>query len=362
MKLRILVVFAALCVACSLLAQSAYQRPPKEILDVLDAPALPYPYVDPTGRSLLLGTPLDYPPIADLAEPLLRLAGVRINPRNNGVHGSFYLVGYSLQKLPDGPLVPVQLPAGARVGSPRWNSSGSMFAVANTTETSVELWVVDAATAKAKRIDGVRLDPVLGFVISWLPDQKTLLVKSVPAHRAAPPKEAPAPIGPRVEESGGVKAASSTYEARDLLKTPYDADLFEYYATTQLALVDAESGTVTNVGPAGVLAKVQRSPDARYVLVERVHRPYSFTRPYSRFPTEVEVWDLGGKVVETMASQPLAEQVPIDGVRTGPRDHAWRATAPATLTWAEALDDGDTYKKVAHHDSVTIKAIGGAPV
>lgn len=363
MKLR-LVGFALFLVAVAhpLLAQSSYERPPKEILDVLDAPGLPIPYVSPSGNALLLGTPLRYPPIADLAEPLLRLAGVRINPRNNGVHGSFYLVAYSLKRLPDGAEVAIQLPAGARVGAPRWNASGSMFAFTNITDTSVELWILDVATATVKRIDGVSLNPVLGYVWSWMPDQKTLLIKTVPPNRGASPQEVAAPVGPHIEESGGARTASSTYEARDLLKTPYDADLFEHYATTQLALVDAVTGKVTNVGPTGVLAKALPAPGGQYVLVDRVLRPYSFTRPYNRFPTDVEVWDLNGKVVEKLASLPLAEQVPIHGVRTGPRDHAWRPTAPATLTWAEALDDGDTYKKVPHHDRVVMKAIGAEPV
>jgi dipeptidyl aminopeptidase/acylaminoacyl peptidase len=343
-------------------AQQQYQRPPKEILDVLDARALPVPIVSWTGDALILATPLWYPPISDLAEPLLRLAGVRINPRNNAVHGSYYYVGYSLKKVPDGPEIPIALPAGARVGYPRWNANGSMFAFTNMTDTTVELWVGEVATAKVHRIDGIRLNPVLGQAMAWMPDQKTLLVKTVPAQRGMPPVEPSAPVGPRVEETGRVAAASSTYEARDLLRTPYDADLFEYYATAQLAIVDATTGAVTIVGSPDVLAKVQAAPGGQYVLVERVHRPYSFIRPYNRFPTEVEVWDTSGKKIETLASLPLAEQVPIHGVRTGPREHSWRPTAPATIVWAEALDEGDTYKKVPHHDRVMLKQVGGVAV
>jgi len=343
-------------------AQQQYQRPPKEILDVLDAPAVPVPIVSWTGDALILARPLWYPPISDLAEPLLRLAGVRINPRNNAAHGSYYYVGFSLKKVPDGPEIPVTLPAGARVGYPRWNADGSSFAFTNMTDTTVELWVGDVATAKVHLIDGIRLNPVLGYAIAWMPDQKTLLVKTVPAGRGMPPTEPRAPIGPRVEESGGVAAASSTYEARDLLRTPYDADLFEYYATAQLAIVDVTSGAATIVGSPDVLAKVQAAPGGQYVLVERVRRPYSFIRPYNRFPTEVEVWDTSGRKIETLASLPLAEQVPIHGVQTGPREHSWRPTAPATIVWAEALDEGDTYKKVPHHDRIMLKPVGGAAV
>jgi dipeptidyl aminopeptidase/acylaminoacyl peptidase len=339
-------------------AQQSYERPPPAILDVLRAPAPAIPIPSPRGDTLLLATPEYYPPIAHLAEPLLRLAGVRINPRNNGVHGAWYYVDFALEKLPAGAEVKVRAPAGARLAAPRWNATGTLLAFSVIGEDAVELWVCDVATAQVHRVEGVRLNPVLGHAIAWMPDQRTLLVKTVPAPRPEPPVETPAPLGPRVEESGGAAAASSTYEARDLLRNPHDADLFEYYGTSQLALVEAASGRVTPLGPAGVLAKILPAPGGRYLLVQKVRRPYSLQRPYDRFPTEVEIWDLGGKTVETLASLPLAEQVPIHGVPVGPREHSWRQTAPATVLWAEALDGGDTYRKVAHHDRVMMKPVG----
>jgi dipeptidyl aminopeptidase/acylaminoacyl peptidase len=343
-------------------AQTRYERPPKEIVDVLDAPLPPDPLPSPPGAALILAEQQYYPPISDFAEPQLRLAGVRINPRNNGQHGADYYVGLALKKLPDGPEIRVALPAGSRIGTPSWNAAGTMFAFSNMTATTVELWVCEAATVQARRVEGVRLNPVLDYSLAWLPDQRTLLVKTVPPARPAPPAEPTVPLGPHVEESGAVAAASSTYEARDLLATAHDADLFEYYATTQLALVDVAAGKVTTLGSPGVLAKVLAAPGGRYVLVERIARPYSYLRPYSRFPTAVEVWDLAGNKVETLATQPLAEQVPVHGERTGPREHEWRPTAPATVVWVEALDDGDTYKKVPHHDRILLAPVGLAAV
>lgn len=355
-------------VAFPIAAQQPYQHAAKEIRDILDAPLTPVPIgglnggmvaAGPAGSALLLASPVLYPPISDLAEPQLRLAGVRINPRNNAQHGVNYFVRYIVKNLPDGAETEVSMPAGSRVRWPRWNGAGTMFAFASLTDTAAELWVYDRAAAKARRIDGVRLNPVLEYDMAWMPDGKTLLIKTVPANRPAPPPEVTVPAGPRIEESGAVAKASSTYEARDLLRTPHDADLFDYYATSQIAFVDALTGTITNVGQPAVYGKVRAAPGGQYLLVERVHRPYSFLRPYNRFPLEVEVWDTAGKVVETLASLPLAEQVPIGGVRTGPRGHQWRATAPATLMWLEALDDGDTYKNVPHHDRIMLKPVGG---
>ena len=67
-------------------AQQAYKKPPKEVLDVLNAPVTPLVSISPSRDMLLLATGVRYPPIADLAQPMLRLAGLRINPNTNGPH------------------------------------------------------------------------------------------------------------------------------------------------------------------------------------------------------------------------------------------------------------------------------------
>jgi dipeptidyl aminopeptidase/acylaminoacyl peptidase len=192
-----------------------------------------------------------------------------------------------------------------------------------------------------------------------MPDQETLVVKLVPEDRGAPPEAPLAPPGPKIQESSGTTVASSTYEARDLLRNAADADLFDYYMTSRLALVHVPSGRVTHLGAPAVFASVSPSPGGQHLLVERVHRPYSYLRAWYRFPREVEVWTIGGGHLETLASLPLAEQVPIGGVPTGPREHAWRATAPATVVWAEALDGGNPKAKADKRDRVMAKPLDG---
>jgi dipeptidyl aminopeptidase/acylaminoacyl peptidase len=193
-----------------------------------------------------------------------------------------------------------------------------------------------------------------------MPDQETLLVKLVPPGRGTPPEAPLAPPGPKVQESSGTTTASSTYEARDLLRNSADADLFDYYATSRLALVHVPTGRVTPLGEAAVFGSVSPAPAGQHLLVERVQRPYSYLRAWYRFPKEVEVWTVGGGKVATLASLPLAEQVPIRGVPTGPREHEWRATAPATVVWAEALDGGDPRAKADERDRVMTKPLDGS--
>ena len=61
-------------------AGTGYDKPPQNVLDVLRAPSPPVPYVSPTGDTILLVSWVDYPPMSRVAEPFLRLAGVRVEP------------------------------------------------------------------------------------------------------------------------------------------------------------------------------------------------------------------------------------------------------------------------------------------
>jgi dipeptidyl aminopeptidase/acylaminoacyl peptidase len=165
-----------------------------------------------------------------------------------------------------------------------------------------------------------------------------------------------------VLDTTGSEAASSTYEARDLLRTPYDADLFDYYTRSQLALVHVPSGQIERIGLPNIFTNVSVAPDGAHILVEYLQRPYSYLRPYWRFPKEVEIWDSTGQLVEKVASLPLADKVPIHGVPTGPRVFEWRPTEGATLIWAEALDDGDPNIKAPYRDKIMMWPLGGKAV
>ena len=154
-----------------------------------------------------------------------------------------------------------------------------------------------------------------------MPDNRTLLVQLVPASRGPAPAEPLVPNEPSTQESSGRPGPVRTYE--DLLKTPHDEDLFEYYATSQLAFVDPMSGKTTPVGPAAIFLDVDPAPDGQHILVTRAHRPFSYLFPDTAFPRDLEVWDAKGKVAYKLASLPISDQVPIDGVITGPRSARW---------------------------------------
>ncbi len=344
---------------------SGYDLPPKNILDVMNAPLPPRPVVSPTQDKMLLVRWQLYPSIARVATPYLRLAGVRVEPKNHSRHdtpGGYGITdcatSFDLVTIPGGASVHVALPAPACPQEPIWAADGKKFAFANIAADSVELWIGDASTGAVHRVDGVQLNPMFGAEMQWTPDQKALLVKLVPDGIGAPPPEPVVPIGPSIQETGGQTGQSSTYENRDTLGNKHDEDLFDYYATSQLALVDAGTGAVTAVGKAANYDTVSAAPDGQHILVTSIHKPYSYVTTYDRFPHDVEVWDLSdraGVTKHTIASLPLADRVPIRGVPLGPREFEWRPTDPATLVWAEALDKGDWNVNVPNRDKVMLQ-------
>jgi dipeptidyl aminopeptidase/acylaminoacyl peptidase len=336
-------------------AELAYQKPSKEILAILNTPAPPALGVNPTRTYATLSQSERYPTIAEVSQPMLRLAGLRINPRTNGLHLAPSSFAITLVRLSDGVKIPVSLPPNARAGSLRWSEDGRQFAFADATPSGIELWTGDPATGKTRKIDGLKLNAVLGDPIDWLPDNRTLLVKAIPAGRGPAPAEAAVPIGPSVQESLGKAGPVPTYE--DMLKSPHDEDLFEYYATAQLAKVDAATAAITPLGKPGLLETVTPSPDGKNILVTREQRPFSYLHPAHEFPKEVEIWNPSGAMIYKVGSLPLPERVPLGGVETGPRQFRWIANEPASLMWVEALDGGNPKEKVPHRDRLlTIKA------
>jgi dipeptidyl aminopeptidase/acylaminoacyl peptidase len=346
--LALLLLLAHLAAAQTDAALHGYRKAPEPISQILGARPTPLVLASSDASWLLVADRLSFPPVADLAQPMLRLAGLRINPATNGRHHPTHFVGLSLISVATGQLQKIQgMPNDAWLGSLDWSPDGKQFAFTNITGNGIELWLGSVEASSASRIEGVKVSALLGRAVQWMADGRTLLVQTVPSGRGNPPAESKVPDGPVIQESDGKKAPAATYE--DLLQNSHDEDLFDYYAKTQLMLISPHAGHAA-LGQPGIFLSAQPSPDGQHILVVQLHRPYSYLLPYENFPKEIEVLDRKGKLEHKLASLPLEEHVPIEGVPTGPRDPEWIPTQPATLVWAEALDGGDTRAKVPLHD------------
>ena len=125
--------------------------------------------------------------------------------------------------------------------------------------------------------------------------------------------------------------------------------MFDYYLTSQLILLEVKTGRQKKLGRPSIFSSFDVSPFGRYVLVERIHPPYSYQSPAQFFPRSTEVWDLKASV-KHVTIQPATEDVATGGVPVQPRGHHWRPTGAATIIWIEALDGGDPTREVEHRD------------
>ncbi len=349
-------------------AAATYLTPPQVIVDILDAPPLPGAMLSPARDTVALLDRRSMPSIRELAQPMYRLAGYRVNPRTNGPQRPSTLVGITLENLKTGARARVATPADSTLSWVAFSPDGTMLAFTATVADGIQLWIADPATGRAKAVTTASLNGAAGSPYgnrgapcAWLDDSRTLLCRFVPDGRGAPPAEPEVPAGPNVMENLGKTAPVRTYE--DLLQNPHDEALYEYYFTSQLAFVDAASGRKTPIGRPAIFDEVRASPNGAFVLVERIKRPFSYLVVAGDFPRDVEVWNRRGEVARAIASLPLADVVPIGGVLPGPRAYEWKPTEPATLVWAEALDGGNPRAKAPFRDKLmTLKApFTGAP-
>ena len=355
MRVKLATLLLALAVAASLSAQNAgYLSPPKNIVDIMTAEPLPTVSVSPARDVIAMMSRTSMPAIAEVSQPMLRLAGLRINPRTNGPHLTGSLTGLTFRTVATGAERKVAMPAGARLGGFSFSPDGKRFTFTNTRDTGIDLYVGDVATGKASLVAGAPLNGLTGGC-QWLETSTALACGFVPTSRGAAPVAPKVPSGPNIQENVGKPGPVRTYQ--DLLASAYDEELFEYYMQTQIAFVDAATLRRTPVGKPLMLQGLSASPNGDYLVVRTVKRPFSRLLVYFEFPGDVEVWSRAGEKVRTIADVPMGDTVPINGVIVGPRSYQWIPTEPATLLWAEALDKGDLKNKVPHRDRIlTLKA------
>lgn len=336
----------------NLYAQDAinYQTPPKEMADLLLARPTSAVSVDSKGEWMLLSGRNSYPSVEELAMPEYRIAGLRLNPDNYSPSRQTYINSLTLKDIKtDKNFSIAGLPAPLFAGNLSWSPDQKKIAFTQTTQKGVDLYLIDIVSKKATKINKQFLNVVLGTGITWI-DANTLLYKVATKPAAAAPKKPLMPKGPTVQQNLGKAAPSVTYQ--DLIKSPYDEQLFEFFATAQL--VKNKNGVETPIAKPAIYSSVRTSPDKNYLLIRTLKKPFSYLVAASGFPSTLNITDLTGKVVKTLAQLPSSEGRPsgYDNVQNIPRGYDWRDDEPATITWAQPLDSGLIKKQVDFHDAV----------
>ena len=341
---------------------SAWKRPPVAIERLALAPATPWVLTAPDTRTLLFLEHPAHPELADVARKKVKLAGLRIDPDHDARHQVAFGTGLVLAQRDGGAECRVELPAGRRVQGLSWSPDSRLVALTLVGGAGLALGILDVERARIELVLE-RLHAVFGEGVEWLPDPgsgecRELLVTLVPLGRGAPPARGAAGEGPSAQDARGEITPLRTHA--DLLASPADEALFEHHARSEIGRLDLRTGALTRFDGARVHLAVDPAPGARFVLVVCAERPYSYAMTVHGFPQAVELLDLATGARTPLHRAPAAENVPIEGVRAGPRGFRWHPTEPSTLLWLEALDGGDPRAKVEHRDR-WMELVIGAP-
>ncbi|QDW18808.1 prolyl oligopeptidase family serine peptidase [Flavobacterium sp. KBS0721] len=330
-----------------------YQKPSKSILDLADYQRAPTVSMDTKKETMLLIYRNTYKTLDDLNQEELRLGGLRINPVTNISSTVTYTTNLKLRKISSKNETQVAgLPENAKISNISWSPNDKKILFSHTTNSGVELWVVDVATAKAAKLTDATVNANLGNPFSWFLDNETILVKMLPKNRKPLlDSKKDLPTGPIISSTSGAKSQNRTYP--DMLKNQNDEINFENIITSELYKVSL-NGTATLFKEAAMYAGERISPDGNYIMLTTIQKPFSYVVPLYRFPSKTVVYDARGKEIKTVNEVPLNEIIPkgFMAVRKGKREMAWRNDKPATLSYVVALDEGDPANKVDFRDEV----------
>lgn len=329
---------------------TSYQVPPKDVADLLLAKPTPAIRIDSKAEWMLLSERNSYPTVEELGQPESRIAGLRLNPNNFSPSRQIFVNNFRLKNIKNNQEFTVSgLPANLLAGSVTWNPSETRIAFTNTTGKQIDLYVIDIATKKASKLNKQPLNTVLGNAYTWV-DDVTILYKAATQAAANAPKKPITPKGPTIQQNLGKTAPSPTYQ--DLIKSPYDEQLFEFFATTQL--IQNKNGVETKIGKPALISSFSLSPDKKYMMVRTIRKPFSYLVTANGFPSTITITDLSGKLVKVLAELPSTEGTPsgYDNTQNVARGYDWRDDEAATVTWAMPLDSGLIKKQVEFHDAV----------
>ena len=327
-----------------------YQLPPKDIASLLLAKPTPNVSVDEKGEWMLFTETSIYPSVEELARPELKIAGLRLNPANYAPSRQNYITNLFLKNIKTGKESKITgLPLPLFAGNVTWSPNDKKIAFTQTLKDRVDLYIIDLATQKAGKVNKTSLNLVTGGNYQWY-DENILLYRTTLKPAAAAPPRSMVPKGPATQENHGKASPRPTFQ--DLIKSPYDEQLFEFYATSQL--VKNVNGAETRIGQPAIYSSIMVSPDKKYMIVRTLKKPFSYTVPANGFTANVVIMDMNGKVVKQLAELPSTETAPSgnDNVQFVPRLFDWRDDEPATAIWCMPLDSGFIKKNVDYHDVV----------
>lgn len=184
-----------------------YQKPPKEILDLVDVSLAPSVSIDDNYEFAILLYRDAYKTITELSETEMRLGGLRINPKTNIGSRTNYSNNIKVLNIADKKETQVKgLPDAPRFSNFSWSPDQKKMAFTQTTTTGVEVWVLDIPSATAKKLTEANVNANMRDVINWFKDSQSMLVKFISKDKQALiDTKSAVPVGPTISTNDGKK-------------------------------------------------------------------------------------------------------------------------------------------------------------
>ncbi len=227
-------------------AESGYQTPPQIMADLVDAPRRPGLTMSDNKKWLAVLHRPGAQSIVDLAQPEEKLAGLRINAAVFGPSRSTGYTKIEIRSVSGDKTIPVKdLPKG-KVMNVSFSPDSKNLAFVVEDNKGLSLWNFNLNKKKSKRISKVYLNASLGGSrYLWKRDSSGFYARIAIAKAADRPTRSLAKMEPVIQVTSGKKAAVRTYS--NLLKTPYDAKLFEFLTTSQMASISLKGKRVRSL-------------------------------------------------------------------------------------------------------------------
>ncbi len=326
-----------------------YKIPPDVITSLIDSDPQPsISFNDDASLGLVLRRD-GYQSIEDLAKGELRIAGTRLDPLRYTSSRMRYYKSLSLLNTKTGEESVVNYPKNGKFSFFQWSPDEKKIAYTNTTLLGVELWVLDIEKRESYKVTDRYINDILNSPFQWFNSSNHLLVTF--KCNINKPSISSVPTGPIIQETTNQNAPSRTYQ--DLIKNKNDEILFEHFACVNLHKISL-AGESSQILKDELIKDYDLSPDQKFLLIEKIKKPFSYLVPYYRFPFEIAALNISDGSVSLIADIPLDEVRPkgFDATRVGIRSVAWRDDLPSELYWVIANDGGDPKVSTEHRDIV----------
>lgn len=352
-------IFLGLCwslfCALNVNAATGYQKPEDMVGKLVRADSFSTAMYNPQTTALLKAYFQETPSIKYVSRPKVRLGGVRFNPSNYTAISNYYINRLTYFDMKTKKERSLGFPKDSILRQVSWSADGKHIAISNETDSCHEVWIVPVPSLAKYKVPGVCLNAVLGRTLDWMTNDEVLIGARTAAQRGALKMGAEVPTGPVVLESKGTVSQNRTYQ--DLIKTQQDEKAFATAAESQIGRFSVKTRAFVKIGKPGIFKNIESSPNGKLVLVHKVERPFSFVVPFYYYASATQIWSMNGALVQEVTRGGPFENIPIQGVPTGPRSVQWVNSQPQTLIYAEALDGGDWANKVEFRDQLFLMKI-----